>query len=112
MASRVHLRRRNRKPTATDWRTRWQPPRRISRQRRTPRAADRGKYARLTAINAMPGVSGIAAGGGSGGVTMKLKTSAASERDIVTLADLAPRHRVTGGSERRVFGADALMNGT
>jgi hypothetical protein len=28
-------------------------------------------------------------------------------RDVVTLADLAPRHRVVGGSERRVFGADA-----
>lgn len=25
---------------------------------------------------------------------------------MVTLADLAPRHRVIGGSERRVFGAD------
>jgi hypothetical protein len=29
-------------------------------------------------------------------------------REIVTLADLAPRHEVTGGS-RRVFGADAPL---
>ena len=27
-------------------------------------------------------------------------------RDVVTLNDLAPRHDVRGGSERRVFGAD------
>jgi hypothetical protein len=27
-------------------------------------------------------------------------------RDVVTLDDLAPRHDVRGGSERRVFGAD------
>ena len=37
---------------------------------------------------------------------MRRKTSAPPRRDVVTLADLAPRHRVTGGSERRVFGAD------
>jgi hypothetical protein len=38
---------------------------------------------------------------------MKRKTSSTpQQRDVVTLADLAPRHRVTGGSERRVFGAD------
>jgi hypothetical protein len=30
-------------------------------------------------------------------------------REVVTLADLAPRQRVTGGSERRVFGADPLV---
>jgi len=37
---------------------------------------------------------------------MKRKTPAESGRDVVTLADLAPRHRVIGGSERRVFGAN------
>jgi len=31
------------------------------------------------------------------------------DRDVVTLADLAPRQHVTGGSERRVFGADPLV---
>jgi len=36
---------------------------------------------------------------------MKRKTSQ-PQRDVVTLADLAPRHRVTGGSGRRLFGAD------
>jgi hypothetical protein len=40
---------------------------------------------------------------------MKQKTSPAPRRDVVTLADLAPQHRVTGGSERRVFGADPLV---
>src|SRR5262245_5547948 len=29
------------------------------------------------------------------------------KQDVVTLADLAPRHRITGGSERRVFGTDS-----
>ncbi|HET9361370.1 MAG TPA: hypothetical protein VFO58_16575 [Vicinamibacterales bacterium] len=38
--------------------------------------------------------------------------SAPRRRDIVTLADLAPRHRVVGGSERRVFGADARQENT
>jgi hypothetical protein len=33
--------------------------------------------------------------------------SAPRRKDIVTLADLAPRNRVVGGSERRVFGADS-----
>jgi hypothetical protein len=32
--------------------------------------------------------------------------SAPRRKDIVTLADLAPRHRVVGGSERRVFGME------
>lgn len=31
--------------------------------------------------------------------------------DIVTLADLAPRRTVVGGSERRVFGATAHPDG-
>jgi hypothetical protein len=44
-------------------------------------------------------------------ITMIPKASAGSQRDVVTLADLVPRHRVTGGSERRVFGADALVRG-
>jgi hypothetical protein len=38
--------------------------------------------------------------------------SAPRRRDIVTLADLAPRNRVVGGSERRVFGADARQEDT
>jgi hypothetical protein len=33
------------------------------------------------------------------------------DRDIVKLTDLAPRQTVTGGSERRVFGADGLIPG-
>jgi hypothetical protein len=37
---------------------------------------------------------------------MKPKTSPGPRRDVVTLADLAPQRRVTGGSDRRVFGAD------
>ena len=39
-------------------------------------------------------------------IAMRPKTPALPGRDVVTLADLAPRHRVIGGSERRVFGAD------
>jgi hypothetical protein len=31
-----------------------------------------------------------------------------SRRDVVTLADLAPRQDVKGGSQRRVFGADPI----
>ena len=38
---------------------------------------------------------------------MKPKTSPDTRRDVMTLADLVPMHRVTGGSGRRVFGADA-----
>jgi hypothetical protein len=38
--------------------------------------------------------------------------NAPRRKDIVTLADLAPRHRVVGGSERRVFGADARQEDT
>ena len=29
-------------------------------------------------------------------------------RDVITLADLAPRHDVKGGSQRRVFGANPV----
>ena len=36
--------------------------------------------------------------------------SAPRRRDIVTLADLAPRHRVVGGSDRRVFGVEGPMS--
>ena len=43
------------------------------------------------------------------GVTVKNKARPASKQDIVTLADLAPRQRITGGSERRVFGTDSHM---
>ena len=39
---------------------------------------------------------------------MKRKTLATPPRDVITLTDLAPQHRVMGGSERRVFGADPL----
>lgn len=31
-------------------------------------------------------------------------------RNVVTLADLAPQRQVLGGSERRVFGADATAS--
>lgn len=31
-------------------------------------------------------------------------------RDVVTLADLAPRSRVVGGSERRLFGSEPLIS--
>jgi hypothetical protein len=34
------------------------------------------------------------------------QSSGDTRRDVVTLADLAPRQDVRGGSERRVFGAD------
>jgi hypothetical protein len=40
---------------------------------------------------------------------MKPKTSPTPPRDVVTLADLVPKHRVMGGSERRVFGADPVV---
>lgn len=39
------------------------------------------------------------------GMAQKNKTSA---REVVTLADLAPRHDITGGSGRRVFGSDPI----
>lgn len=38
---------------------------------------------------------------------MAQKKQTTSARDVVTLADLAPRHEITGGSGRRVFGSDA-----
>jgi hypothetical protein len=37
---------------------------------------------------------------------MARRTAPPKPRDVITLADLAPRHTVVGGSERRVFGAD------
>ena len=39
---------------------------------------------------------------------MAQKKHKTSTREIVTLADLAPRHEVTGGSQRRVFGSDPI----
>ena len=39
---------------------------------------------------------------------MARKSSPSNARDVVTLADLAPRTRIVGGSERRVFGSDPL----
>ena len=39
---------------------------------------------------------------------MAQKKQTRSARDVVTLADLAPRHEVTGGSGRRVFGSDPI----
>jgi hypothetical protein len=39
---------------------------------------------------------------------MAHKSSPSNARDVVTLADLAPRTRVVGGSDRRVFGSDPL----
>ena len=39
--------------------------------------------------------------------TVKHKERPGQKHDVITLADLAPRHRVTGGSDRRLFGANA-----
>jgi hypothetical protein len=39
---------------------------------------------------------------------MKKREAEGRRQEVVTLADLAPRHRVSGGSARRVFGADPL----
>jgi len=39
--------------------------------------------------------------------TSSSKGRESTGREIVTLADLAPQRRVTGGSPRRVFGAEA-----
>jgi hypothetical protein len=41
---------------------------------------------------------------------MKKKEAGGRRQEVVTLADLAPRHRVSGGSARRVFGADPLTS--
>jgi hypothetical protein len=41
--------------------------------------------------------------------TMTRKAPRARRHDVITLADLAPRQPVVGGSERRVFGSDALV---
>ena len=37
---------------------------------------------------------------------MARKSSPSKAHDVVTLADLAPRTRIVGGSERRVFGSN------
>ena len=39
---------------------------------------------------------------------MAQKKQTTSAREVVTLADLAPRHEITGGSGRRVFGSDPI----
>jgi hypothetical protein len=39
---------------------------------------------------------------------MAQKKHTPKTREVVTLADLAPRHDVTGGSQRRVFGSDPI----
>ena len=41
-------------------------------------------------------------------IHMARKPSPSNARDVVTLADLAPRTRIVGGSERRVFGSNPL----
>ena len=41
-----------------------------------------------------------------GEIHMARKPSPSQAHDVVTLADLAPRTRIVGGSERRVFGSD------
>jgi hypothetical protein len=41
---------------------------------------------------------------------MTRKTPRAKQQDVITLTDLAPRQRVVGGSQRRVFGSDAPAN--
>jgi hypothetical protein len=40
---------------------------------------------------------------------MARKSSPSNPPEVVTLADLAPRNRIVGGSERRVFGSDPLV---
>ena len=40
---------------------------------------------------------------------MARKSSPSNASDVVTLADLAPRTRIVGGSERRVFGSDPVV---
>lgn len=40
---------------------------------------------------------------------MTRKTPPSNARDVVTLADLAPRNRVVGGSERRLFGSEPVI---
>jgi hypothetical protein len=39
-------------------------------------------------------------------ISMARKSSPSKAHDVVTLADLAPRTRIVGGSERRVFGSN------
>jgi hypothetical protein len=39
--------------------------------------------------------------------SVKHKARPEAKQDVITLKDLAPRHRVMGGSDRRVFGANA-----
>jgi hypothetical protein len=39
---------------------------------------------------------------------MTRRTAEGQRPDVIALVDLAPRERVTGGSERRVFGANPL----
>ncbi len=38
---------------------------------------------------------------------MSRKAPRPKQRDVITLADLTPRQRVVGGSQRRVFGSGA-----
>jgi len=40
---------------------------------------------------------------------MARKSSASNPPEVVTLADLAPRRRIVGGAERRVFGSNPLI---
>src|SRR6185436_13972446 len=49
-----------------------------------------------------------AAGAGGFEDHMAQKKQTPKTREVVTLADLAPRHDVTGGSQRRVFGSDPI----
>ena len=39
---------------------------------------------------------------------MARKKPTTTAGQVVTLADLAPRHDVTGGSQKRVFGSDPI----
>jgi hypothetical protein len=41
---------------------------------------------------------------------MASEKSSRSGRHLVTLADLAPRREITGGSDRRVFGSNPVGN--
>ena len=41
---------------------------------------------------------------------MARKSSPSNPPEVVTLADLAPRGRIVGGSERRLFGSEPVIS--
>jgi hypothetical protein len=64
-------------------------------------------FRRVAARARLSGSDGKPHAQGAGVKDMKDKPRRTETQDVVTLADLAPRHRVTGGSGRRVFGTDS-----